>query len=97
METVHDLKIALSDSIMTLKEACPSPVNLTLMIDGFELLNQSGLDVIKRGGSCHVGISLNTRFLELSFSMAFLLFEASMSITLPRVSTILRRITMVCS
>lgn len=46
MESVWDLKRALCDGIHSLP---PNPESLVLMIDGFELLDGSGLDVVKDG------------------------------------------------
>lgn len=49
VETVRDLKITLRNSIAILREGCPHEANLGLSIDGFELLDGSGLEVIKEG------------------------------------------------
>lgn len=49
IETVYDLKAALRNSIAILREGCPHVANLGLSIDGFEVLDNSGLEVIKEG------------------------------------------------
>lgn len=49
IETIYDLKAALRNNIAILREGCPHEANLGLSIDGFELLDSSGLEVIKEG------------------------------------------------
>jgi hypothetical protein len=48
-EDIHALKSALRNGIPALRSSCLSASDLILMIDGFELLDQSGLAVIKDG------------------------------------------------
>lgn len=49
IETIYDLKEVLRESLPAIRQGCPHTANLGLSIDGFELLDSSGLDVIKEG------------------------------------------------
>lgn len=48
-EDIYALKNALRNEIPGLRSSCLSAADLILMIDGFELLDQSGISVIKDG------------------------------------------------
>lgn len=71
-EDVHALKCALRNEIPALRSSCLSASNLILMIDGFELLDQSGLAVIKDGDLVtYVLASLSQAKLTNSFEWPF--------------------------